>query len=84
MGQLIQFMGYFVCSLYGSVHICVTLQHVDVVDDFLGDLAAAVVTVQENPGKFEDGMAPIYGAAAKMPDRGTVRDILVAYMDSTC
>ncbi|CAM6052283.1 unnamed protein product [Sphagnum compactum] len=67
-----------------SVHICITLQHVDVVDDFLGDLAAAVVTVRENPGKFEDGMAPIYGAAAKMPDRGTVRDILVAYMDSTC
>ncbi|KAH8946734.1 hypothetical protein BDL97_11G001400 [Sphagnum fallax] len=67
-----------------SVHICVTLQHVDIVDDFLDDLAAAVTTVRENPGKFEDGMAPIYGAAAKMPDRGTVRDILVAYMDSTC
>jgi hypothetical protein len=29
-------------------------------------------------------MTPIYGAAAKMPDRGTVHDILVAYMDSTC
>jgi sphinganine-1-phosphate aldolase len=67
-----------------SVHICVTLQHVDIVDDFLDDLAAAATTVRENPGKFEDGMAPIYGAAAKMPDRGTVRDILVAYMDSTC
>ncbi|CAM6091569.1 unnamed protein product [Calypogeia fissa] len=67
-----------------SIHICVTLQHVEVVDEFLEDLADAVKTVRENPGKFEDGMAPIYGAAAKMPDRGTVGDILVAYMDGTC
>ncbi|KAL3677047.1 hypothetical protein R1sor_026995 [Riccia sorocarpa] len=67
-----------------SVHICVTLQHVDVVDDFLKDLEESVKIVEENPGKFEDGMAPIYGAAGKMPDRGTVGDILVAYMDSTC
>ncbi|CAM6085397.1 unnamed protein product [Calypogeia fissa] len=67
-----------------SIHICVTLQHVEVTDEFLEDLADAVKTVRENPGKFEDGMAPIYGAAAKMPDRGTVGDILVAYMDGTC
>lgn len=40
--------------------------------------------VRESPGQFEDGMAPIYGAAAKMPDRGAVGDILVAYMDGTC
>ncbi|BBN18288.1 sphinganine-1-phosphate aldolase [Marchantia polymorpha subsp. ruderalis] len=67
-----------------SIHICVTLQHVDVEDMFLKDLEESVNIVKENPGKFEDGMAPIYGAAAKMPDRGTVGDILVAYMDTTC
>ncbi|KAL2608734.1 hypothetical protein R1flu_027307 [Riccia fluitans] len=67
-----------------SIHICVTLQHVDVLDYFLEDLEESVKIVEENPGKFEDGMAPIYGAAGRMPDRGTVGDILVAYMDSTC
>eukprot|EP00897_Mesotaenium_endlicherianum_P009900 jgi/Mesen1/8939/ME000552S08445 len=67
-----------------SIHICITLQHVGVVDQFLEDLAAAVEEVRKDPSKCEDGMAPIYGAAAKMPDRGTVRDLLVAYMDSTC
>jgi hypothetical protein len=28
-----------------GVHICITLQHVDMTDDFLDDLAAAVTTV---------------------------------------
>lgn len=67
-----------------SLHICITLQHVASVDQFLQDLEASVATVRKDPSKFEDGMAPIYGAAAKMPDRGTVRDLLVAYMDSAC
>lgn len=67
-----------------SLHICVTLQHVEAIEDFLKDLTLAVRTVKENPGSFEDGMAPIYGAAAKMPDRGLVGDLLLAYMDNTC
>lgn len=44
--------GVFSVSLYGSVHICITLQHVDVVDDFLGDLAEAVVTVSSFLSSF--------------------------------
>jgi hypothetical protein len=44
--------GVFSVSLYGSVHICITLQHMDVVDDFLGDLAAAVVTVSSFLSSF--------------------------------
>uniref|UniRef100_A0A0C9S997 Sphingosine-1-phosphate lyase n=1 Tax=Wollemia nobilis TaxID=56998 RepID=A0A0C9S997_9CONI len=67
-----------------SVHICLTLQHTAIAEDFLNDLKEAVRTVHENPNAFEDGMAPIYGAAAKMPDRGTVQDLLIAYMDGTC
>jgi len=67
-----------------SVHICITLQHLNVVDDFLSDLSDSVKYVRNNPDKFGDGMAPIYGAAATMPDRGSVRDLLIAYMDGTC
>jgi hypothetical protein len=42
-GKVLKFM-LSVC-FWGSVHICVTLQHVDYVNDFLDDLAAAVTTV---------------------------------------
>ncbi|KAB2097315.1 hypothetical protein ES319_A01G163300v1 [Gossypium barbadense] len=67
-----------------SIHICVTLQHVPVVDAFLQDLREAVQTVKENPGPISGGLAPIYGAAGRMPDRGMVQDLLVNYMDGTC
>ncbi|XP_011624881.1 sphingosine-1-phosphate lyase isoform X2 [Amborella trichopoda] len=67
-----------------SVHICVTLQHTPVVEDFLIDLKESVKIVKEEPGTIEGGLAPIYGAAEKMPDRGMVQDLIVAFMDSTC
>ncbi|XP_068486029.1 sphingosine-1-phosphate lyase isoform X1 [Phaseolus vulgaris] len=67
-----------------SIHICVTLQHVPIVEDFLNDLKESVKTVKENPGPISGGLAPIYGAAGKMPDRGMVQELLVDYMDGTC
>ncbi|KAK4762609.1 hypothetical protein SAY86_008377 [Trapa natans] len=67
-----------------SIHICVTLQHVPVVDDFIKDLQESVQTVKANPGPKDGGLAPIYGAAGRMPDRGMVHELLVNYMDSTC
>ncbi|KAF8378030.1 hypothetical protein HHK36_029363 [Tetracentron sinense] len=80
-----------------SIHICVTLQHVPVVEDFLRDLKEAVqivsfffVTnskdrqVKENPGPINGGLAPIYGAAGRMSDRGMVQELLVNFMDSSC
>ncbi|KAJ4710798.1 Glutamate decarboxylase/sphingosine phosphate lyase [Melia azedarach] len=67
-----------------SIHICVTLQHVSIVDDFIRDLKESVQTVKQNPGPINGGLAPIYGAAGRMPDRGMVQDLLVDYMDSTC
>uniref|UniRef100_M1BR61 Sphingosine-1-phosphate lyase n=1 Tax=Solanum tuberosum TaxID=4113 RepID=M1BR61_SOLTU len=66
-----------------SVHICVTLQHVSVVQIFLKDLRDSVQTVKENPGPVNGGFAPIYGAAGKMPDRVMVQDLLVEFMDSS-
>lgn len=67
-----------------SLHICVTLQHVSVVDDFLKDLQESVQTVKENPGPINGGLAPIYGAAGRMPDRVMVQELLVNFMDSSC
>ncbi|XVF85310.1 hypothetical protein PTKIN_Ptkin17bG0107400 [Pterospermum kingtungense] len=67
-----------------SIHICVTLQHVPIVDTFLQDLREAVRTVKANPGPISGGLAPIYGAAGRMPDRGMVQELLVSLMDGTC
>ncbi|KAM7468783.1 hypothetical protein LguiB_016345 [Lonicera macranthoides] len=67
-----------------SIHICVTLQHVPFVEDFLKDLEDSVQTVKENPGPVSGGLAPIYGAAGKMPDRSMVKELLVDFMDSSC
>ncbi|KAK4486059.1 hypothetical protein RD792_008724 [Penstemon davidsonii] len=67
-----------------SLHICVTLQHVPVVEEFLKDLRDSVQTVKANPGPINGGLAPIYGAAGKMPDRAMVKDLLVDFMDTAC
>ncbi|KAL9225547.1 hypothetical protein vseg_001456 [Gypsophila vaccaria] len=67
-----------------SLHICATLQHVTVVDDFLKDLKNSVQTVKANPGPVSGGLAPIYGAAGRMPDRVMVQELLVNFMDSSC
>ncbi|CAA2995125.1 sphingosine-1-phosphate lyase [Olea europaea subsp. europaea] len=66
-----------------SIHICVTLQHVPVIEDFLKDLKDSVQTVKANPGPISGGLAPIYGAAGKIPDRVMVEDLLVDFMDSS-
>ncbi|CAI5981164.1 unnamed protein product [Closterium sp. NIES-65] len=65
-----------------SIHLCVTLQHVGVVDAFLADLQAAVDEVRSSPSSSSQGMAPIYGAGNRMPDRGAVKELLLDYMDS--
>uniref|UniRef100_A0A0E0JCZ6 sphinganine-1-phosphate aldolase n=1 Tax=Oryza punctata TaxID=4537 RepID=A0A0E0JCZ6_ORYPU len=67
-----------------SLHICVTLQHTVIYEEFLKDLKDSVDTVKANPGPISGGRAPIYGAAGKMPDRGMVRELLVEFMDSSC
>ncbi|MEO1863627.1 MAG: aminotransferase class V-fold PLP-dependent enzyme [Verrucomicrobiia bacterium] len=64
------------------VHLCVTLRHAQagIAQRFLDDLAASVESAKENP-QSEGGMAPVYGMAATMPDRGAVSELLVRYMD---
>lgn len=64
------------------VHICVTRRHAQpgVAEQFLADLRDAVGAAAEQPQK-EGGMAPIYGMAATLPDRGVVADFLKIYMD---
>lgn len=65
-----------------AVHICTTLRHTQpgVPERFVEDLRAAADDVRANPEK-EGGMAPLYGMAATLPDRGVVANFLKFYMD---
>ncbi|KVI03058.1 hypothetical protein Ccrd_018648, partial [Cynara cardunculus var. scolymus] len=68
------------CLLAQTIHICVTLQHLLIVDKFLKDVKDFVETVKENPGLVSGGFASIYGAAGKIPDRGMVNKLLVDFV----
>jgi sphinganine-1-phosphate aldolase len=65
-----------------AVHICTTLRHTapGVAERFVADLRASVDQVRDEP-PGEGGMAPVYGMAAQMPDRGAVGKMLAAFMD---
>jgi glutamate/tyrosine decarboxylase-like PLP-dependent enzyme len=64
-----------------ALHIMVTMAHENVVDEFLAELAQAVERVRANPDADSEGMAPIYGMMATMPDRGMVKNFVLEAMD---
>jgi sphinganine-1-phosphate aldolase len=51
-------------------------------DAFLEDLRESVGEVRNYPERFKDGMAPVYGMAATMPDRSLVSQLLVSYTEA--
>jgi glutamate/tyrosine decarboxylase-like PLP-dependent enzyme len=65
-----------------AVHLCVTLRHTrgDVGERFLADLRSAIDEVRADPNR-EGGMAPVYGMANTIPDRGLVADAMLDHMD---
>ncbi len=76
--------GWSLNGLHGppAVHICTTLRHAQpgVAERFVSDLAASTAAVLAEPAG-EGGMAPIYGMAATIPDRGAVSTMLKRFMD---
>ncbi len=64
------------------VHLCTTLRHTQpgVAERFIDDLKAAIAYVEDNPS-WEGDMAPIYGMANTIPERGVVADALRDHMD---
>jgi sphinganine-1-phosphate aldolase len=55
-----------------SIHLTVTANHEQIVDDYLRDLAAAVEDVRKNPSLAKTGSAPMYGMAGRLPVRRLV------------
>ena len=66
-----------------AVHLCVTLRHTQpgVAERFVDDLRESIAWVKANPSA-EGGMAPIYGMANTVPERGLVADAMLEHMDS--
>ena len=64
------------------LHLCTTLRHTQpgVAERFIEDLKASVAYVKTNPS-MEGGMAPIYGMANTLPNRGLIADLLKQHMD---
>ena len=55
-----------------SLHLTVTATHAPIVDEYLADLAAAVLDVRRDPGLARSGTAPMYGMAGRLPLRRLV------------
>jgi glutamate/tyrosine decarboxylase-like PLP-dependent enzyme len=76
--------GWSLNGLYkpACVHLCATLRHAEpgVAERFIEDLKASVAYVKANPSVV-GGMAPMYGMANTIPDRGVVADAMKRYMD---
>lgn len=67
-----------------ALHMCFTAAHSDnTVTELLRDIAECVSGLLAHPGSgdSDEGMAPLYGMAATVPDRRIVGNFLVAYQD---
>ncbi len=66
-----------------GMHLCVTLRHTlpGVAERFIADLRQAVDEVRSNP-EAGGGMAPLYGMANTLPERGIVADALAEHIDN--
>jgi primosomal protein N' len=54
--------------------------HAAVVEPFLKDLRESVDAVRADPSAASKGTAPMYGAAARLPDRGAIRENLIGHL----
>jgi len=63
------------------LHLMITPAHTNHIDAFLKDLRESVVIVKGNPSLSTEGMAAMYGMAAKVPDPSMIDQFLYQFMD---
>jgi sphinganine-1-phosphate aldolase len=62
--------------------MCFTPAHSEnIARELVRDLKHCVEQAKKMAPKDSDGLAPLYGMAAKVPDRRIVGDFLIAYQD---
>lgn len=64
-----------------ALHMCLTARSAGSAAALAHDVSEAFATVRAQPGAGSGGMAPVYGMAGTLPDRGAVADVLVAYQE---
>jgi sphinganine-1-phosphate aldolase len=65
-----------------AIHICCTYKTVGMAETFLKDVTDSLAIVQANPQSFPDGTAAIYGMTASFPDRTTIGEMALSYLDA--
>jgi len=63
------------------LHLMITPAHTHQIDAFLKDLKEATAVVRANPALSTEGMAAMYGMAAKVPDPTQIDQFLYQFMD---
>jgi sphinganine-1-phosphate aldolase len=84
IADLLEKKGWFVDRQMtpDSIHLTITPAHVQALDRYLGDLKEARDYAKAHPELGGEGMAAMYGMAAKIPDPTMVHQFLYGYMDS--
>jgi hypothetical protein len=65
-----------------SIHCTVNANHLELVDEYLDDVRAAVAHVKAHPELIGEGSAPMYGMMARLPLRGIVKKSVLDVMES--
>lgn len=64
-----------------AFHFCVTMANADQVENFVEDLKKAVECVRNDPEAGKTETVALYGAIAKVPDKGIVGNLSLNYVD---
>jgi sphinganine-1-phosphate aldolase len=83
IADLMEQKGWFVDRQMApdSIHLTVTPAHAPALSKYLADLKEVTAHAKAHPELAEEGMAAMYGMAAKMPDPTMIHEFLYGYMD---
>jgi len=83
IADLMEKKGWFVDRqmMPDSIHLTVTPAHAPALEKYLADLKEARDHAKAHPELADEGMAAMYGMAAKIPDPTMVHQFLYGYMD---
>jgi hypothetical protein len=61
----------------------ITPAHKNVVEKYLSDLEGSVAHVRAHPELATQGRAAAYGMLARLPERGTLDELILQHLDGT-
>jgi glutamate/tyrosine decarboxylase-like PLP-dependent enzyme len=64
-----------------SIHLTLSPNHLEILDQFMADLKNAILAVEENPNKEYEGKAAMYGLMSEIPLRGIIKNQVLDAME---